>query len=85
MQVDTITNLSTFQASHRGGNGMILNGSEQRQRRDAGDAYSVAFPLRLGSSYRKWADAANQYGSYQVALQRGWAHLTPRPVNWFTD
>jgi hypothetical protein len=84
MRVETVTNLDEFKASNGGANGMILNRAEERQRRDAGDAYSAAFPLSPGTSYRKWADAANQYGSYQIALQRGWAHLAPQPVKWFT-
>lgn len=64
-----------FKTINRGANGMALDPIERIQRAMASAAYLDAFPFRNGQSYIQYRDSATQYANYQVANQRGWAHM----------
>lgn len=67
-----------FKELNRGANGMVLSRAESEQRAAARIAYKAAFGCRIGSdaAYLTLADQASEYANYQIARQRGWAHLS---------
>ncbi len=63
---------SDFKTVNRGATGMVLTENERRQRVQAMEAYRQAFGPTLN---RQTFDKAIEYANYQIARQRGWAHL----------
>lgn len=73
--------LAEFRETNRGAAGMVLTEAESNQRHEAIAAYFDAFIYQPGESYSARLDKATEYGNYQIARQRGWAHYTdPRRV-----
>lgn len=62
-----------FKAINGGAHGMVLNKTEQAQRTAATNAYLDALP-KTDSRILRW-DKAIEYANFQIARQRGWAHL----------